>query len=103
MTVKMTKKEDLRNLDLYKEIVDQNNRVTQELDKISYNNTKIADALDKVVTNIKNLNDENILHHTEVTRGLKTLSDKILYIVIILVVALAIVAGAEKVIQLFGF
>lgn len=94
---------DIKNLDLYKEIVDQNRKVSEELSNISYNNAKISEALDNIVVNIKQLNDENILHHAEISHSLKTLSDKILYIVIILVVALAVVAGAEKVIQLFGF
>lgn len=97
----MTKREDMKNLDLYKEIVDQNNRVTRELSQISVTNDKIVTALDKVVNNISKLNDENVLHHSEVTKTVKILSDKILYVVILLVIALAIVAGAEKIIQIF--
>ena len=96
----MASKEDIKNLDLYKEIVEQNNRVTRELNHITDTNNRIATVLDKVVANISELNDENILHHTEINKSLKILTDKILYIVIILVIALALVAGATRIVEM---
>jgi hypothetical protein len=92
----MAKVNDINNLELFKEIVDQNQKVTSVLNDLNKNTSLMTRALEQLSFNICKLNDENILHTTETNKLLKLLTGKILWIVVILVIVLSILAGVEK-------
>jgi len=98
----MVSNNDIKNLEIYKEIVDQNRRLSEEMAKISNVNNIMIDRLESLTINISKLNDNNVLHFTEVNKTLKILTNKIIRILIYLVIALSILAGAEKASSLIG-
>ena len=83
------KKDDIKNLELYKEIVEQNNKVTNSLNRVVVSLNNISNKLNK-------LNDESILHNIETNRQLSILSSKVFQLIMYLVGLLAVLAGINQ-------
>ena len=75
-------------MELYKTMLDQNVKVTDNLNKIE-------GALTTLTNNIKRLNDDNILHTTEISKELKILNGWVFKIIIILIVIISALAGLK--------
>lgn len=58
---------------------------------------RTTETLDKVAKNLEQMNDKNILHHTEIQTSLKILNSWVFKLIIILVLALAVLAGVDKI------
>lgn len=61
----------------------------------------VAQKLDKVADNLKEMNDENILHQEQVMTILKLLSNKYFKLIVALVMVLSLIAIGEKAIDIF--
>ena len=80
----------------------QNGQLLSEYSRLS---ERVVDALTGVKEAIKDMNESNILHSEAIkanTQAIKNIDQRWGKILFFLVAALAILAGAEKVIKLLG-
>lgn len=87
---------DMKNLEIYKEIVEGNAKTAKEISIMSKNNALTAQALENLTINIQKLNDSNILHHEGIENRLDILNKWWFKVIILLIIALAMLAGIEK-------
>ncbi|MDX1279014.1 hypothetical protein [Oceanihabitans sediminis] len=71
------------------------------VERVSDSIEKQNTVLDRVADNLKQINDDNVLHTAETRENFKVLNNWIMRLIILLVIILGIVAGAEKILQLF--
>jgi len=83
--------EDKEAIELYKEISKVHAKISID----------VAEKLDDVARNLKEMNDKNILHQQEVMNILKIVSSRYFKIILALVIVLSIVAIGEKAIDVF--
>jgi len=82
--------EDREAVEIYKEIAKTNAKLSVD----------VASKLDRVADNLKELNDNSVLHQKEIMQILKIVSSKYFKLIIYLVIALALVAVGEKAIPI---
>ena len=88
--------DDIKNLEIYKEMMEQNRIVSKEISSMSKNNALSAKALENLTENIQKLNDSNILHHTAIEERFDVFTKWWFKVIIVLIIMLAMLAGIEQ-------
>ena len=82
--------EEREAVEIYKDIAKTNAKLSID----------VASKLDRVADNLKELNDNSVLHQKEIMQVLKIVSSKYFKLIVFLVIALALVAVGEKAIPI---